>query len=366
MDVVSVSSFSMSSLVSDISSTSFELPPIPQDYPLDMFAYDEDRIGKPFTIPYPYIVEYIPTLFDNLKNQMLLSASELKCLFAKAFHKQLSRPNVQHITTEAGSKIAVVGDLHGQFFDFYYILLNNGFPPHSKYVFNGDFVDRGPYSLEIIIALAYLTIVCPDHVFLNRGNHEGELCTSDYGFLAEISSKYQGDTTCLRVIYKWFASLPIASVVNRQTFIVHAGLPSTLGITLEEIDRIDRMQEPADTTLGGLLWADPQEDSGFIMTHVRPFAPSFGPDVTAAFLEANGLRWLIRSHEAVPGGYHVTHHGKLVTVFSAPGYHGVKATYLLLANPAPDNPAEWEVVKIPICPRQPDERLWKGTPCTVF
>ena len=45
---------------------------------------------------------------------------------------------------------------------------------------------------------------------------------------------------------------------------------------------------------------------------------SFGPDVTAAFLEQNGLDLLIRSHEVKEEGYVVEHGGKCITVFSAP------------------------------------------------
>ena len=47
---------------------------------------------------------------------------------------------------------------------------------------------------------------------------------------------------------------------------------------------------------------------------------SFGPDVTAAFLENNGLQLVIRSHEVKDAGYVVDHDGKCITVFSAPNY----------------------------------------------
>jgi serine/threonine-protein phosphatase 5 len=47
---------------------------------------------------------------------------------------------------------------------------------------------------------------------------------------------------------------------------------------------------------------------------------SFGPDVTARFLEENGLEYLIRSHEVKDEGYVVEHAGKCITVFSAPNY----------------------------------------------
>ena len=47
---------------------------------------------------------------------------------------------------------------------------------------------------------------------------------------------------------------------------------------------------------------------------------SFGPDVTRAFLERNGLDLVVRSHEVRDNGYEVEHGGSLITVFSAPNY----------------------------------------------
>jgi serine/threonine-protein phosphatase 5 len=52
----------------------------------------------------------------------------------------------------------------------------------------------------------------------------------------------------------------------------------------------------------------------------RGTGTQFGPDVTANFLETNGLELLIRSHEVKENGYEVMHDGKCITIFSAPNY----------------------------------------------
>ena len=44
--------------------------------------------------------------------------------------------------------------------------------------------------------------------------------------------------------------------------------------------------------------------------------------MTAAFLQRNDLKYIIRSHEVAMQGYELHHNNKLVTVFSAPFYCG--------------------------------------------
>ena len=43
--------------------------------------------------------------------------------------------------------MTIVSDIHGQLTDLMYILDHSSLPSkHNKYIFNGDFVDRGPWG----------------------------------------------------------------------------------------------------------------------------------------------------------------------------------------------------------------------------
>ena len=58
-----------------------------------------------------------------------------------------------------------------------------------RYVFNGDFVDRGSFSLEVVTTLFALK-ASGAAIHLNRGNHETKNMSKIYGFEGEVRHKY--------------------------------------------------------------------------------------------------------------------------------------------------------------------------------
>lgn len=59
------------------------------------------------------------------------------------------------------SKMTVVGDIHGQLQDLFSIFTINGVPcPQNHYIFNGDFVDRGPCGSEVLFTLCAFKVRC--------------------------------------------------------------------------------------------------------------------------------------------------------------------------------------------------------------
>lgn len=215
--------------------------------------------------------------------------------------------------------ITVCGDVHGQYYDLMNIFEMNGLPSEDNpYLFNGDFVDRGSFSLEVILLFFAWKLRYPRHMNLARGNHETRNMNKLYGFEGEVRQKYDEDL--YGMFCEAFCLLPLCHLINSKVFVVHGGLFSQDNVALQDIRKVDRDQEPPDEGLmTEMLWSDPQPGRGRIPSK-RGVGVAFGQDVTENFLKTNELKLVIRSHEMKEDGYEVEHSGKLITVFSAPNY----------------------------------------------
>lgn len=102
--------------------------------------------------------------------------------------------------------------------------------------------------------------------------------------------------------------------------VTHGGLFSNDGITLKQINAVDRRREPPESgIMCELMWSDPQDFTGRSPSK-RGVGTQFGPDIAAKFLEENKLKMLVRSHECKQEGFEYQKGGKVLTVFSAPNY----------------------------------------------
>ncbi|CAI5741394.1 unnamed protein product [Hyaloperonospora brassicae] len=282
-------------------------------------SYDGPRLPEDVAQLKP---DFIVALIDRFKRgkllhrkfviQILLKIKDMLCALPSLLRISLPRDNPDaHFT--------VCGDTHGQFYDVCNIFSLNGLPSETNpYLFNGDFVDRGSFSLEVVMTLFAMKIVYPQHVHLLRGNHESKNMNKIYGFEGEVKHKY--DETVMQLFTEVFNWLPLAAVIEDKVLVVHGGLFSEQNVTLADIEKIDRNHEPPESGLmSDLMWSDPQPFPGRGPSK-RGIGLSFGPDVTSAFLEHNKLDLLVRSHEVKDEGYLVEHDGKCITVFSAPNY----------------------------------------------
>lgn len=238
-----------------------------------------------------------------------------------------AEPNV--LSVEA--PVTVCGDIHGQYYDLMKLFEIGGKPSNTRYLFLGDYVDRGYFSIECVLYLWALKIWYPDSFFLLRGNHECRHLTDYFTFKLECKHKYSERVyeACLQS----FCALPLAAIMNKQFLCIHGGLSPELH-TLDDIRKLDRFREPPTSGLMcDILWSDPIEDFGqekgpesFVHNHVRGCSYFYTYKAVCEFLERNRLLSIIRAHEAQDAGYRMyrksrkTGFPSVMTLFSAPNY----------------------------------------------
>ncbi|GMR62522.1 hypothetical protein PMAYCL1PPCAC_32717, partial [Pristionchus mayeri] len=132
---------------------------------------------------------------------------------------------------DLASPIQVVGDLHGQLYDLNRIFncdAKDGKPgwEYTKYIFLGNYVDRGRQSIEIVMALFCIKMLFPDRVFLLRGNHEF-VDVNKKGLYKDFQNRYSDKDLAFKlyhIVNEAFAYLSIAAIVDNCYFCVHGGI----------------------------------------------------------------------------------------------------------------------------------------------
>jgi len=326
------------------------------------FPVPADYAGVVYDGPSSVTEEWIKSLITQQKEGVLLPKSMAYELVIDVIKLQQKEKTMGKITVPPGECITVIGDTHGQYFDVMTLLELNGLPsPKNPYIFNGDFVDRGSWSMENILLLYAFKAKDPDFVHFNRGNHELIEANLIYGFCGECTKKY--DAELFDLFSESFRLLSLCHLVNDECFVVHAGLPGPTPrlwlpgqshdpedaipvnestITLDQIAKIDRYTELQDSSYKNcvgetpeeyeknvdkdtaamidFLWADPRGGAGYGPSYRKSRGIfMFGPDVTDKFCKDNNLKMVIRSHEVKDKGWKQDH-PQLWTVFSAPDY----------------------------------------------
>lgn len=191
---------------------------------------------------------------------------------------------------------------------------------HSpNFVFLGDYVDRGYFSLETLTLLLCLKAKYPEKITLVRGNHESRQITQVYGFYEECVQKY-GNTSVWKACCQVFDFMTLGAIIDGKVLCVHGGLSPEIR-TLDQVRVVARAQEiPHEGAFCDLVWSDPEDVETWAVSP-RGAGWLFGDRVSQEFCHVNGLNLIARAHQLVNEGY--KYHFKsqdVVTVWSAPNY----------------------------------------------
>ncbi|KAB0344015.1 hypothetical protein FD754_020941 [Muntiacus muntjak] len=321
-----------------------------QDY-LGLIEVPDSYCGP--RLQFPLTFTDIDLLIEGFKQQQILHAYYvLEVLFeTKKVLQQM--PNFTHTSTSPSKEITICGKFQSR----------NGLPSvNNPYVFNGDFVDRGKNSMEILMILFVSFLVYPNDLHLNRGNHEDFMMNMRYGFTKEILHKYKlHGKKILQILEEVYTWLPIGTIIDNEVLVIHGGISESTDLNLLHHLERNKMRsvlmppipmdgDPAEkknklgTTIVAqgirtsgsfseqltkqeweqvidILWSDPRGKRGCYPNTNRGGGCYFGPDITAKILNKYQLKMLVRSHECKPEGYEICHDGKVITVFSASNYY---------------------------------------------
>eukprot|EP01107_Rhizomastix_libera_P000602 TRINITY_DN1115_c0_g1_i2.p1 TRINITY_DN1115_c0_g1~~TRINITY_DN1115_c0_g1_i2.p1 ORF type:complete len:357 (-),score=110.25 TRINITY_DN1115_c0_g1_i2:155-1225(-) len=291
--------------------------------------------------------------------------------------------SIESTLLEIESPAYIIGDLHGnyedlmkfaRFFGMWYLEV-----VPAKFLFLGDYVDRGPHSIETISFLLALKVLFPEKVFLLRGNHESNDINADFKTYRDVSLLYQCcsiydekiDTRAMAAVaaassapgkapfpkdlldiiaaspgltvwYKLnecFNYLPLAATVDGKVFCVHGGLPRCIATQkgtptgpniLTDIKSLARpiTNVYASYMLFDLLWADPatMEEEKFIESQI--FGQNqrggdtiiFGKKAISKFTQMTGCTHILRAHQSPKHGIDIGKDASALTVFSSSHY----------------------------------------------
>ncbi|PPD81783.1 hypothetical protein GOBAR_DD21300 [Gossypium barbadense] len=261
-----------------------------------------------------------------------LAEQEVRVLCDKAKEILMDESNVQPVK----SPVTICGDIHGQFHDLAELFRIGGKCPDTNYLFMGDYVDRGYYSVETVTLLVALKVRYPQRITILRGNHESRQITQVYGFYDECLRKY-GSANVWKIFTDLFDYFPLTALyhvpspvdcftstmfsmrLNLKFSVSMVGYlhPLKHWITYETLTVFKKflMRDLCvifcgPTLMIGVGWGISPRGAGY----------TFGQDISEQFNHTNSLKLIARAHQLVMEGYNWGHEQKVVTIFSAPNY----------------------------------------------
>ncbi len=227
------------------------------------------------------------------------------------------------------SKAIFIGDIHGDFDTLIELLrildIDNELKKGVFLVFLGDYIDRGPYQLEVIAFLAILKSIWRDRIIMLRGNHEPPEWLPPYPHdFPEILIErfgYRKGFEIYETMKSIFDLLPLILYVPRKILALHGGPPISRILRYSDINEILRVEGDKEA-IEEILWSDPIDEDIEYTYSYRGAGKLWGKKITMLTLQKLGIELIIRGHEPSNKGYKFNHGNRVLTLFSMKGFYG--------------------------------------------
>ena len=355
--------------------------------PTDPFVFLENandvrflnRVLKPFQL-YVFMTEYMYGYYDMELGESNLSPRRIQLdeilwdtlaplipiLCRQVVESILYKESV---ILQVSPPCIILGDIHGNLNDIWYIhqhFISNPEYAEYKFVFLGDYVDRGAKSVEVVVFLFLLKCIDPNRFVILRGNHEVSKINQKYGFKAVVKrifgcSYLETPGVLCDLIYQSlnlaFDNLPLGCEIRKDKydagiFCCHGGIPNSQLREKEGPWLVDELNMlgahglkphcliPARNStkqllaMNEILWNDPMPDK---IHHKKPnkifhrnkkrggHCSYFSQKAVEDFMNANNFFAIVRGHQfkqTKDCGYSFQFDQKVITVFSGSNYCG--------------------------------------------
>lgn len=293
--------------------------------------YDEDNLKEFLQLLSNPDEEFIPL---SIKDQpIILNKDFISKLIADCKNQLIKSPSV--ITLR--SPVKIYGNINGQYNDLMRYFSLFGRPSEFKgdiecmdYLFLGNIVNRGAFSLEVFCLLIALKVKYSSVFHILRGSQDDLEISKLYGLAEECKTKLGENINDNKSIFKkicdLFEYLPIAAVVNNQILCIHSGIGEHIK-TISDLnikkpynlfDSVVAQEALWSTPTGSLLKDDYPNNN--ITTNLRN--KHYDEAMVKEFLAKNKLKMIIRSHDVCESGIEKLYNDKVLSIFSATNYCG--------------------------------------------
>ncbi|KAJ1336797.1 hypothetical protein BSLG_006900 [Batrachochytrium salamandrivorans] len=188
---------------------------------VDEIIVEDSYDGPHFDAKAGITLEFVKDLLEYMRKEKKLHRKYMLQILLAVKLLLEALPPIIDVTIPADGKITVCGDIHGQFYDLLNVFDMNGLPsPTNMYLWNGDFVDRGSFSVECVmtpLSFAALPTRSLSRAATMKPRHEQSLRLE-----GEVKAKYNEVT--FKLFSEVFNAVPVGNIINEKILVVHGGL----------------------------------------------------------------------------------------------------------------------------------------------